>query len=58
MHKFHLSLKGITQLEDEIMKVMAAHDSPPPMSLTYVTYCGIELDDEDVSNLGWRLING
>jgi hypothetical protein len=57
-HKFHLSLKGISMLEDEIMALMATYDTPAPLSVTYVTYCGVELDEDDVTTLGWRLISG
>jgi hypothetical protein len=58
MHRFHLSLAGIARLEDEIAAVMATQDTPPPLSVTYITYSGIELTDTDVENLGWRLITG
>ena len=59
MHRFHLSLTGIAAIEKEVLSVMQTQDaSNPPISVTYVTYSGIELTDDDVSNLDWRVISG
>jgi hypothetical protein len=52
-----LTLSGITAFQDEIVRLFAANSANTPIRAKYQNYSGIELTDEEVKDLGWRVLS-
>jgi hypothetical protein len=53
-----LTHSGITELQDEIVKLLASNVGGNPERAIYAGYSGIEMTDQEVKDAGWRVISG
>jgi hypothetical protein len=52
-----LTMSGISSLQDEVVKLLAANVGGNPERAIYVGYSGIEMTDQEVKDAGWRVLS-
>lgn len=54
-----LTYKGIQQLQADVLALIQANITDSKcLRVTFYSYLGVELDTDDIAQLGWRVVTG